>query len=191
MPRTKRRNPVVDELSADTAAADAGALPPRMERFCQEYTVDFNGARAARAAGYSVRRARHTASELLDRPDVQKRLATLLAAHMARVDYSRDAVLRQLGAVLNANLRDIVKLTKGGGIALRSEADIPDEAWLAISEIGKDKDGRIRVKLHNKLGAIDYMGRVHKLWEGAGVGSVNLTVRLVRELGAPTVRKVG
>jgi phage terminase small subunit len=180
------------ELEADTATG--GALPTRREMFCREYVVDFNGGRAARAAGYSAKRCRQTASELLDREDVQQRVCALLGQRIARTDFSRDAVIRQVGAVMNASIRDLVKINKDGDVELRKEADIPDEAWLAVSAISRDKDGRLTVKLHNKSAAIDYLGRVHKLWEGAGVGAVNLTVRLVRELGpsAPaSARRVG
>jgi phage terminase small subunit len=184
-----RRN-VLDKLSADTAAANAGGeLPPRMARFCLEYVIDLNGARAARAAGYSAKRDKQTAHELLKRPDIRKRLDADIGAYLERVEFTKDAVIRQLGAILNANLRDIVTI-KDGRVLLRKEADIPPEAWLAISEISKDKDGRVRVKLHNKLGAINYMGQAHKLWDGAGVGQVNITVRLERN-GAPGIRKVG
>ena len=42
----------------------------KQRRFAEEYSVDHNGAAAAVRAGYSSRRARQTASELLARPDV-------------------------------------------------------------------------------------------------------------------------
>lgn len=181
----------LDELSADTAAANGGELPPRMARFCLEYVIDFNGARAARAAGYNVKRAKVTACELLKRPDIQKRIGADVSAYVTRAEFSRDAVIRQLGAIMNGNIRDVVTVGRGG-VRLKSEADIPDEAWLAVSEISKDKDGRIRVKMHNKLGALNYMGQAHKIWEGSGAGQLNVTFRMVREYApASNVRKVG
>ena len=49
----------------------------RQLAFAREYVVDGNGSAAAIRAGYSVGRARHTASELLNRPDVAAELARL------------------------------------------------------------------------------------------------------------------
>src|SRR5688572_12806547 len=45
------------------------------KRFCEEYLIDLNGAQAAIRAGYAEERARITASELLDREDIQEYLA--------------------------------------------------------------------------------------------------------------------
>jgi phage terminase small subunit len=46
-------------------------------RFAEEFVTDHHGQNAAIRAGYSAKRARHTASELLARPDVAAYVAEL------------------------------------------------------------------------------------------------------------------
>jgi len=65
--------------------ARKGLIPSRCRRgravripvFCREYLKTGNGAEAARVAGYAPRRAKQTALELLNSPDVQSVLASL------------------------------------------------------------------------------------------------------------------
>jgi phage terminase small subunit len=47
------------------------------KRFCEEYVIDNNGTQAAIRIGYSEKRAKVTASELLDRQDVKEYIDTL------------------------------------------------------------------------------------------------------------------
>jgi len=49
----------------------------RQKAFAREYAVDHNGSAAAIRAGYSSGRAKHTARELLLRPDVADEIAKL------------------------------------------------------------------------------------------------------------------
>lgn len=54
-------------------------LTGKQKKFCEEYILDFNGARAARAAGYSENTDRSIASELLTKPDIQAEIKRLQA----------------------------------------------------------------------------------------------------------------
>jgi hypothetical protein len=172
----KPRRPKVDQLAQDDAAASAAGVvvSARQERFALEYSIDGNGAGAARRSGYSKPSARHIAYELLRRPAVLERVRHYQAQHAAGSQFNRDALLRELGNVAYASLRDVVEI-KGGRILLRKDADIPPEAWPAIAEISETKDRRIRVKLHPEMQAIDFprphvqdVGRV-----GRGLGEAH------------------
>lgn len=50
-------------------------LTARQQRFVAEYAVDLNGTQAAIRAGYSPVRAKVTASELLDKPEIAEMVA--------------------------------------------------------------------------------------------------------------------
>lgn len=64
-------------------------LKPKQEAFVNEYLVDMNGARAARAAGYSERTARIAASgDLLTNPNVKERIKEKLQERAAVADGS-------------------------------------------------------------------------------------------------------
>lgn len=52
-------------------------LTGKQKRFCEEYIFDFNGTRAAIAAGYSEDTARSIASENLTKPDIKAYIKSL------------------------------------------------------------------------------------------------------------------
>ncbi len=72
------------------------ALKGQMERFCQEYVIDYNGTAAAIRAGYSEKRAAAQASTLLRREDVIERMRQLQQEQAARLGLSADRVVMEL-----------------------------------------------------------------------------------------------
>ncbi len=58
--------------------------------------MHFNGAQAAIAAGYSSRRARQAAAELLARPRVEEAIAAKAAAAAARAGVTRERTIQEL-----------------------------------------------------------------------------------------------
>ena len=71
-------------------------LTRKEEHFSHEYQIDWNGAGAARRAGYSEKTARITGSKLLAKPNVQKRIAELSKARMKEADVSATGVALML-----------------------------------------------------------------------------------------------
>lgn len=72
------------------------AMTVKMDRFCQEYVVDYNGTEAAVRAGYSDKRAAAQASTLLKREDVMERIAELQKEQAQRLGLSADRVVMEL-----------------------------------------------------------------------------------------------
>lgn len=72
------------------------AMTAKMERFCQEYVIDYNGTEAAVRAGYSGKRAAAQASTLLKREDVMERVAELQKEQAKRLGLSADRVIMEL-----------------------------------------------------------------------------------------------
>ncbi len=62
----------------------------------EQYLVDFNAARAARAAGYSKRSARSVGQENLTKPDIQAAIAEGRKRQLERVRVTADLVLAGL-----------------------------------------------------------------------------------------------
>lgn len=63
-------------------------LKPKQEAFVNEYLIDMNGARAARAAGYSEKTAKQIANENLTKPDLKQRIAEKLQERAKEADGS-------------------------------------------------------------------------------------------------------
>jgi len=86
--------------------ADPNRLTDKQRRFCQEYPKDFNGTRAAIAAGYSKRAAAVTAAKLLKNPIVQAYLGKLQRLDAERLELDRQLVLKKLVEALTYEARD-------------------------------------------------------------------------------------
>ena len=70
-------------------------LTAKEERFCLEYTVDYNGTAAAKRAGYTEKSAAKTASRLLKRSCVMERVRQLQKEQAQRLCISSDLVVIQ------------------------------------------------------------------------------------------------
>lgn len=72
------------------------SLTPKQEMFCQEYIIDFNGTRAAIAAGYSEKTADVIAVENLGKPKIKLRLEELTNSRAEKLEITQEQVLRDL-----------------------------------------------------------------------------------------------
>lgn len=61
------------------------ALTPRQRRFCEEYTIDFNGSAAAVRAGYSTNYPDRQANQLLNNKGVRAYIDHLTASKAAKI----------------------------------------------------------------------------------------------------------
>lgn len=66
------------------------------DRFCQEYVIDGKKRRAAVAAGFAERSAQVTASQLLKKPRVKKRIAGFQAERQKRTSITQDSLVYEI-----------------------------------------------------------------------------------------------
>ncbi|MBG7601821.1 MAG: terminase small subunit [Gammaproteobacteria bacterium] len=71
-------------------------MPLKQERFVAEYLIDLNATQGAIRAGYSKRTARQIASELLSKPVIQRVIERKCKEAEARLELTRDDVIRGL-----------------------------------------------------------------------------------------------
>lgn len=137
--------------------------------FVDQYVIDFNGAKAAVRAGYSARRGRQTANELLKRDDVKAAIAEKQGAIRARADVTVDEVVTVLATSLRANVLDYMGITRQGDAFVDFSAMTREQAS-ALAEItvedfvdGRGDDARdvkrVKFKLTDKLAAADKLLR--------------------------------
>lgn len=77
-------------------------LTPKRERFCREYSVDYNGTQAAIRSGYSKHSAKEIASELLTIPNVKARIEALQAKVAEKLNITTEYLTNEL--IENHNL---------------------------------------------------------------------------------------
>lgn len=137
-------------------------LTPKQELFCQEYVKDFNGARAARDAGYSEKTAAVIAHELLRKRKINRRISFAKQELLDRTEIDRDWILDRMRRMLDTDVRDIAEWgpetreeAKDGviivtpGVELVPSTELSRNASYAIQEIGNTKEG-VKIKLHDK-----------------------------------------
>jgi phage terminase small subunit len=141
----------------------AAGLSLRERRFVQEFIVDLNGRQAAIRCGFgkSAKSAGEIASQMRRKPTVAAAISALLNE---RNGVAGAAVVSELGAIAFSRITDFLKLDNGRLVlAVKNLDELPDEAKAAISRLKErvNDDGSISidVELHDKLGALDRLGK--------------------------------
>lgn len=165
-------------------------LNEMQELFCREYLKDFNGSEAAKRAGYSAKTARTIASQLLTKLDIQQRIAEQANAHIAKVEDGVDKIIQELYLIALSDIGDFVdwdnsstvvqeeqydpetgepieEKRKPWGIRLRTKKEMGSKTR-AISEISEAEsmfDIKRKVKMWDKLKAIELLGKYHGIFK--------------------------
>lgn len=159
----------------------AGKLSHKHERFCQGIAEGMAGVDAYIFAGYecSAAIARNSASRLLANDSIKARVAELLekrrqidaqATEIAiqKLAITKERVLSELAKIGFSDIRKVVrwngqKLKDGevvsNDVSLICSDEIDDDTAAAISEISQSPTGGLKVKLHDKKGALVDIGK--------------------------------
>jgi phage terminase small subunit len=146
-------------------------LTPKQQRFVAEYLIDLNATQAAIRAGYSAKTAHSQGPRLLENVDVAAAIQVALDERAERTGVTQDRVIAELAAIAFADLRDVATWDADGELAMRTAAELSDEAAAALREIRSTtstvvfRDGGERstvykgVKQHDKLRALELLGK--------------------------------
>jgi len=134
------------------------------EEFCQQWIIDFNGARAAQVAGGCKERksAKVTACHWLARTDISKRIAELLKDRSERTQITQDMVIQELAVLGFSSFTEFAKYTKKKGLVLEDTKSIEGERVRAIrsmKEVTTKDGGSISITLHGKEKPLELLGR--------------------------------
>ena len=80
------------------------------ERFCLEYVLDHNAARAARSAGYSTKTARQQGYELLTYPYVRQRIADIEREVAEKLEIEHTDLLKRLWDTATGDVNDLIRV---------------------------------------------------------------------------------
>lgn len=141
-----------------------GKLTDKQRRFCEEYVIDWNGTRAAIAAGYSEKTAYSIANENLNKPELK-----------AYIDEIKDNLSLLSGVTALRNIKELAKIAysnvsdfKQDWFTFKKFEDLTDEQKAAIAEIthseisiGEDMVKVVeKLKVHDKLKAIAMLNKM-------------------------------
>lgn len=135
----------------------------RRQRFIDEYMIDFNGTRAAIAAGYASKRATEQAARLLSIPEIRNEVNRRKAEICEGLRISAERVLWEMAALGFSNIFNYVEVSDG---ELRLK-EMPSEIQGAVSSIKVTKNGT-EIKLHDKLKALEFLAKYTGLTDKKG-----------------------
>lgn len=133
-------------------------MTPKQEQFCREYLIDLNATQAAIRAGYSARTAGSQGERLLRNAAIQGRISELKQEREQRTRRTADEVIRRLWQIVEADGR---KAFHPDGTPI-SPADLPDDLAVAMSAI--EVGDTLKIKLNDRLKALDLLGKHHSLY---------------------------
>ncbi|WP_413520607.1 terminase small subunit [Psychrobacter glacincola] len=107
-------------------------LEPRQQLFVDEYIVDFNATRAAKAAGYSENSAASIGSENLTKPNIDMAVDKAIADRRKRLRIDADTVLCKWWQIANADYNELSSVRRvacgwcyGGALTEDDEYETP------------------------------------------------------------------
>lgn len=142
-------------------------LTEKEKRFVDEYLIDCNATRAAKAAGYRSRSGnedtfRTRAAQILRKPKIRHAVDKELAKLSARTNVTAERVINELALLAFADIGDFVDIENH---TIKSPSAASRKAMQSIKvRAEKDKDGDkvadiIEFRLYNKLDALDKLAR--------------------------------
>jgi len=156
-------------------------LTARQQRFCAEYIRDLNATKAAARAGYSPRTARSIGSENLAKPDIQAEIRRLKAERAERLMISADRVVEELARIAFSNIEDLFNADG----SLKGIGKLSPDTAAAIANIETTESGATRVRLFDKLRALELLGKHLGLFDGpADNGKEDVFTSFMRDVQA-------
>jgi phage terminase small subunit len=148
-------SPLDDELNA------------REVMFCYEYVSNgFNMLQALKDAGYSAGKDGMNgsqATELYNRPKVQRKIKELLDAHLTPLQISAEKIIRELVAVGFSDIRNYVA-ENGTEVTVKTLNDF-GHAAKAIQQLEvvnssiPGERARVKIKLYDKIKSLELLGK--------------------------------
>lgn len=160
-------------------------MKARQTLFCQAYVLCLDAQKAARDAGYSPKRAKQTGYDLLQLDEIQTEIAHLRAIRDANFGMKAADVLREIADIAMTDIGDVLTwgmeevegeneglATLPDGKALMRPVIKPvrslsltDSQRRAIKSISVSKKGVFKIELHDRLKALELLGRHYGLFE--------------------------
>lgn len=155
------RDALTSKPAPNDTPAWAAELTPREQRFVSEFVVDLNATEAAIRSGLG--KTRKSATEIACRLRRKQSVMTAINALVAeRSGATKSRVIEELGKLAFSDLTDVVAIKNGCVVVSDTDKLTPDQraAIVEISETVNESGRTIRVKMADKLAALDKLAKV-------------------------------
>lgn len=136
----------------------ARKLSPKQAAFVAEYLIDLNATQAAIRAGYSEKTAYRIGSELLQKTSVREAIEKGRAKRTERTEITADRVVTELAKIAFADPRDLMEWGPNG-VMLKDSSTLTEEQAASVAEVAEGNGGTLRLKKHDKVKALELLGR--------------------------------
>jgi phage terminase small subunit len=153
-------------------------------RFCIEYVTagDNNGTQAAIRAGYANSTANRRAYELLHDDRIKAEIKRIQGELPEKIGINVDRITQELAAIAFSNIGDFLRTRQvldaaddsdNVRILPSTEFEITDltaltqQKMAAVGEVIFGRDGQVRIKMHDKIAALDRLSRILGLYNHA------------------------
>lgn len=131
-------------------------------KFCHYYGHHQNGALAARQAGFTIKNADATASNLLKIPMIRELIDELIADRMARLEITGEKILQELAKIAFTDTTQIQGLD-AGRLTQEDFDKLTPEQRACVASVKQTKEG-VEVKFYDKIAALTKLGQNQKLF---------------------------
>jgi phage terminase small subunit len=162
-------------------------LTDKQKLFCKEYLVDLNATQAAIRAGYSADSAAAIGSENLIKPEIQARVQELMDKRSKRTEITADRVLKELARIGFSDPRKVMAWN-GETMVVKDSEELSEDDAACVSEVSSTttkEGGSIKLKMHDKIAALDKLGKHLKLF--TDVADVNHKYNIMGKIIAEPV----
>ena len=167
-------------------------LTKKQQRFAQEYLVDLNATQAAIRAGYSAKSARVKGCDLLKDPRIKEIIDKRLEELAERTRMTQEQVFQELVKVAKADMTTFA--TWGPeGVQFKDSAELRPEDTAAVAEVSQtvtEHGGTRRIRLHDKLKALEMLSRYFGMFNDATKEDLTINVN-IEGLGEVTKKHEG
>lgn len=154
----------------------ARGLTPKQRLFVGHYLKSLNARQSAIDAGYSPKRASEFGYQLLHKPTVAAEIQRAMDKRAAKLEITAERVLEEIAAVAFAHMGqyavwhdDTVSLTDSKEVDPRAVAEVKQ----TVNQFGNN----VGIKLHDKLGALEKLGKHLGMWKDDGASASNPPVK--------------
>ena len=163
-------------------------LSEKQRRFAEHYVTLGSVTDAAVAAGYSERSAHNQGYRLMKNDAVVALIRDLQAKSAKAFDISRERLAQEYARIAFGDIRKAVRWKSNvlaayvdpdddsgeaapagvhvNDVQFLDSDEIDDDTALAISEVGKDSRGGLKMKMHDKMRALDSLARMQGFFDG-------------------------
>lgn len=134
-------------------------LTPKQQLFVKEYMIDLNATQAAIRAGYSAKTADRIGPELLGKTCVSEAIQKQMEKREKKTDITAERVLKELAKIAFSDLNQFVEVDEDGKIKVKPSIEVDGTVLSEISESVTQNGRTKKVKLHDKMKALELIGR--------------------------------